>query len=263
MGDFFDKARSDIYGGLANWRLWSALGWYDVRRRYRRSVFGPLWTTMSLAIAVAAIGTIYTKLFNRVPEVYIPHLGLGFLFWILISSLVKRSCRVFVLSERYIKGTRAPLSTFVFLMIWHDVIIFFYQFFVYIVIAVIFNIAPGPVILLSGLGFVLLILNGVWFALFMGILATRYRDIPEIISNVMQVAFFVTPILWMPDMIGRGFGVLDYNPFYHFIELLRAPLLGEAPDALSWWVVIGITAVGWIVAFPLFARYRGRIAYWL
>jgi ABC-2 type transport system permease protein/lipopolysaccharide transport system permease protein len=263
MGDLLDRARRDIYGGLANWRLWTALGWYEVRQRYRRSVFGPLWSTMSLAIAVAAIGTIYAKLFNRPPEVYVPHLTLGFLIWILLSNIIKRSCRVFVRAERYIKGTRAPLSSFVFLILWFDVIIFLYQSFVYVIVAVIFNIIPGPVILLSGLGFALLILNGVWFALFMGILATRYRDITEIISNIMQISFFVTPILWMPDMLGRSLGVLDFNPFYHFVELLRAPLLGQAPEALSWWVVLGITAVGWIAAFLLFARYRGRIAYWL
>jgi ABC-2 type transport system permease protein/lipopolysaccharide transport system permease protein len=263
MGDLLDRARRDIYGGLANWRLWTALGWYEVRQRYRRSVFGPLWSTMSLAIAVAAIGTIYAKLFNRPPEVYVPHLTLGFLIWILLSNIIKRSCRVFVRAERYIKGTRAPLSSFVFLILWFDVIIFLYQSFVYVIVAVIFNIIPGPVILLSGLGFALMILNGVWFALFMGILATRYRDITEIISNIMQISFFVTPILWMPDMLGRSLGVLDFNPFYHFVELLRAPLLGQAPEALSWWVVLGITAVGWIAAFLLFARYRGRIAYWL
>ena len=86
MGDLLDRALRDIYGGLANWRLWTALGWYDVRRRYRRSVFGPLWSTLSLAIAVAAIGTIYSKLFNRPPEIYLPHLSLGFLTWILCSG---------------------------------------------------------------------------------------------------------------------------------------------------------------------------------
>jgi ABC-2 type transport system permease protein/lipopolysaccharide transport system permease protein len=263
MGDLLDRARKDIYGGLANWRLWTALGWYDVRQRYRRSVFGPFWSTMSLAIAVAAIGTIYAKLFNRPPEIYVPHLTLGFLIWILLGSIVRRSCRVFVRAERYIKGTRAPLSTFVFLILWFDIIIFLYQSFVYVIVAVIFNIVPGPLILLSGLGFILLILNGVWFALFMGILATRYRDISEIMNNIMQIAFFLTPILWMPDMLGRGFGVLNFNPFYHFVELMRAPLLGEAPLALSWWVVLGITVAGWIAAFLLYARYRGRVAYWL
>jgi ABC-type polysaccharide/polyol phosphate export permease len=263
MGDLLYRALRDIYGGLANWRLWTALGWHDVRRRYRRSVFGPLWSTLSLAIAVAAIGSIYTKLFDRPPEIYLPHLALGFLIWILLSNIVKQSCRVFVRSERYIKGTRAPLSTFVFLLIWYDVIIFFYQSFVYVIVAIIFNITPGPVILLSGLGFTLLILNGMWFAFFMGIVATRYRDIPEIMGNIMQIAFFMTPIPWMPDMIGRGLGVLDFNPFYHFVELLRAPLQGQAPEALSWWVVLGITVVGWIVAFVLFARYRSRVAYWL
>ena len=117
MGDFLGKAQRDIYDGLIGWRLWTALAWYEVRQRYRRSVFGPLWTTMSLAIAVAAIGTIYAKLFNRQPEVYVPHLTLGFLVWILLSNIVQRSCRVFVMYEPYIKGSKAPLSAFVFLII--------------------------------------------------------------------------------------------------------------------------------------------------
>jgi ABC-type polysaccharide/polyol phosphate export permease len=262
--DMLDKARRDLRGGLSGWRLWSALAWYDVRRRYRRSVFGPLWSTMSLAIAVAVIGTIYAKLFQRPPEIYVPHLTLGFLFWILLSSTLRRSCRVFVASEKYIKGTRAPLSTFVYLMIWHDIIIFMYQSLVYFVIAAYFNIVPQLITFLTLFGFALFVLNAVWFALFMGILATRYRDIPEIINNIIQISFFLTPILWMPDMmVGRGFGLLTFNPFYHFLELLRAPLLGQTPAALSWWVVLGITGVGWTVAFLLFARYRGRVAYWL
>lgn len=257
-------AVEDLYRGLAGWRLWTLLGWYDVRRRYRRSVFGPLWTTLSMAILVAALGTLYTKLFNRTPEVYIPHLALGFLTWTLLANIITGSCQSFIAAERYIKEIRVPLSTFVYRTIFLNLIVFLYQSLVYVVVAILFDIKPGPAGLLAVPGFLLIILNALWIGLVLGILATRYRDIVEIVSNIIRILFFLTPILWLPDMMGGGRSVLlDFNPFYHFVELLRAPLLGSAPHALAWLVAGGTAALGCPLALWIFARFKSRVAYWL
>ena len=263
MIDSLAKAKNDIVGGLMRWQLWSLLGWYDLRRRYRRSVFGPLWTTFSIAIFVAALGTLYAKLFNRSPEIYIPHLTLGFLAWTFFANTISGSCGAFVSAERYIKEMSVPLSTFIYRIIYQNVIIFLYQSLVYVAVAFVFGIMPGFYVFLAVLGFGLILINAVWVGLLMGVLAARYRDIPEIVSNIMRIAFFLTPILWTPDMVGRRTELLDLNPFYHFIELLRAPLLGNAPQALAWWVALGFALVGWVAALLIFARLRNQIVYWL
>ncbi len=256
-------ANDDLRGGLARWPFWTTLGWYDVRRRYRRSVFGPLWTTLSIAIFVAALGLLYSKLFNRAPEVYVPHLALGMLAWTLLASIIDGGCQVFISAERYIKEIGIPLSTFVFRMIWRSVIIFLYQSILFVAVALIFDIRPGPVALLAVAGLALIILNAMWVELLLGILATRYRDIPEIIGNVIRIVFFLTPIIWMPDMVGRRTELLDFNPFYHFVELIRAPLLGHEPETLAWLTALGAAIVGWPAALLVFARFKNRVAYWL
>lgn len=264
MVNTLSGAQRDLRDGLANWHLWTLLGWYDVRRRYRRSIFGPLWTTLSMAIFVMALGALYAKLFGRPPSVYIPHLTLGFLAWTFLAGVIGGGCNAFVASERYIKEIRVPLSAFVYRMIWQQVIMFCYQSLVFVAVAAFFQIKPGPVALLAVAGFALFILNAVWVGLFMGVLATRYRDIPEIMNNIIRIVFFLTPILWMPEMVGEGRSLLlDFNPFYHFIEIVRAPLLGNAPHEKAWVVALGFAAVGWPLALLLFARARGRIAYWL
>lgn len=256
-------AREDLLNGLAGWQLWTLLGWQDIQRRYRRSVFGPLWTTLSMAIFVAALGILYAKLFNLRAEIYVPHLTLGFLAWIFMASVISGGCNAFVAAERYIKEIRVPLSTFVYQVVWQNAIMLFYQSLVYAGVALIFDIRPGLTGLFAIAGLGLILLNAVWVALFVGIVATRYRDIPEIIENVIRIIFFMTPILWMRDMVGVRTELFEFNPFYHFIELLRAPLLGNAPEVLSWLVAVGFAAVGWPLTFLLFARLKGRVAYWL
>ena len=259
----FAAAARDLCDGFANWRLWTLLGWRDVQRRYRRSVFGPLWTTLSMAIFVAALGVLYAKLFNQPAERYVPHLTLGFLAWIFLAGVVGGSCNVFVAAERYIKEIGVPLSTFVYQIVWQNAVMLFYQSFVYLGVALVFDIRPGAAALLALAGLALLVVNAVWIALLLGLVATRFRDVPEIVDNVVRIVFFLTPILWMQDMVGERTEVFDFNPFYHFVELLRAPLLGAAPPALSWIVAAGLAAAGWPLTFLVFARLRGRLAYWL
>ncbi len=264
MRDALSRATADLRGGLASWQLWTLLGWYDVRRRYRRSVFGPLWTTLSMAIFVAALGALYAGFFGRPLEIYIPHLTLGFLAWTFLAGIIGGGCNAFIGAERYIKEMRVPLSAFVYRMICQHLIMLCYQSLVFVAVAVIFDIRPGLIAFLAVGGIALFVVNAAWVGLLMGILATRYRDVPEIVNNVVRIMFFLSPILWMPEMAGEARSlILELNPFYHFIEIVRAPLLGNMPHPHAWLLAVGTAALGWPLTVLLFARFKGRIAYWL
>jgi ABC-type polysaccharide/polyol phosphate export permease len=113
-------------------------------------------------------------------------------------------------------------------------------------------------------GLLILCVNGLWIALVLAILCARFRDIQQIIATLLQVAMFVTPIFWSPSQLsGRARVLVDYNILYHFVEIVRDPLMGTAPSLWSWGMVICATVLGWMLAFYLLARFRRRIAYWL
>ena len=61
----------------------------------------------------------------------------------------------------------------------------------------------------------------------------------------------------------HGYVYLDINPFYHLIEVIRAPLLGSAPTTISWLVSIGMALIGWIITLYVYGKYKNRISYWL
>ena len=256
-------AMLDLVKGARSFHLWGLLGWQDVRRRYRRSIIGPFWLTISMGILVAVLGTLYGALLKVEIADYVPFLALGFIFWTLISSLITDGCATFTGAESIIKQVDLPLSVHGYRVVWRNLLIFCHNAAIFVVVAIIFSIWPGWTGLLALPGLALICLNGVWVGLLSGLMSARFRDVPPLVDSIMRIVFFVTPIIWMPELLPDRAVLLDFNPFFHFLEVVRAPLLGQAPELVSWLAVLGITLGGCLVTFALFCRYRRRVAYWV
>jgi ABC-type polysaccharide/polyol phosphate export permease len=257
------KALTDIYDGLNRWELWGTLGWQDIRHRYRRSIIGPFWITLSMGIMVGALGFLYSQFFGQPIREYLPFLALGIIIWGFISTLILDGCIVFIASESVIRQLRSPLSVYVFRVMWRNLIIFAHNMVIYLVIMLIFGIWPGTQGLLAIPGVVILCLNGIWASFLVGLLSARFRDIPMLAANIIQILFFFTPIIWNVEQLRSSKLVAELNPFYHLVEIVRMPLLGHAPPLSTWFVVSGVTVVGYLVALGFFVRFRARIAYWV
>lgn len=256
-------ALRDIWEGARAWRLWMLLGWQDIRQRYRRSKIGPFWVTVSMGAMIGGMAFLYAGLFHTDVQEYLPALTLGFIIWGLIGTTVTENCRAFIDGESIIKQVRLPLSLHVYRVIWRNLIIFGHNVVIYIIVAVVFGIWPGWTGLFALPGLALICLNGVWVGILLGVLSARFRDVPQIIASVIQIAFFLTPIIWQPQSLPDRQWILEFNPFYYFVELARQPLLGQGSSMHIWGGALATTACGSLLAFLLYSRCRRRIAYWL
>lgn len=254
----------DIIEGALAWRLWGSLGWQDIRQRYRRSKIGPFWVTLSMGVMVAGMGVLYADLFHTDVRTYLPYLTVGFIVWGLIGPLVTENCNAYIDGEGIIKQVKLPLSLHVYRVVWRNLIIFAHNFVIFIVVAVLFKIWPGWSTLMAIPGLLLICLNGVWIGLLWGPISARFRDVPQTIASVMQIAFFMTPIMWQPSAVPGREWFLKLNPFYYFVTLVRGPLLGNEAAAVHLWRwALAITVFGWVITFFMYRRCRWRIAYWL
>jgi ABC-2 type transport system permease protein len=284
----FARAIEDITKGVAQRELWAHLGWQDIRQRYRRSVIGPLWITISMGVTALGLGILYAVLFKHSISVFLPYVTTGFIVWGFINGCLTEGMSTFIANEGLIKHLPAPLTVYALRTVWRQTLMFLHNLIVYVIVLVIFfssidhvyQLNPGKGQIHPGLGlwslsaipgFVLLALNGVWLTLLFGIISTRYRDIPQVINSIIQLAFYLTPIVWSPDDLfgagtsGRGWAkvVFQLNPLYHFVQVLRAPLIGQHVDWWSWVVVGGFTVVGWALALLAMRNYRARVSYWV
>jgi len=213
---------------------------------------------------VGALGLVYAAIFKVDVAKYVPYLATGLVMWGFLATLANEGCQSFIAGEGIIKQLRLPLSLHVARVLWRNVIILGHNLIIVLVVLLWFGSYPGlSGLLLFILGLSVVLINATWLCLLLGLVCARFRDVPLIVSNLVQLFFFLTPILWDRSLMPGRQRVIDWNPAFHFVEVVRAPLLGDMPSTTTW-LFIGITTVmGWTILFALFVRYRRRIAYWL
>jgi ABC-type polysaccharide/polyol phosphate export permease len=258
-------ALRDLAAGLARYDLWGRLGWLEVKRRYRRTVIGPFWSVVSLGIFVATIGSVGTALWNQDPYHYVPYLTAGMIAWLMISTSLTEACTLFIANSNLYRHARFDFSLLAYALLWRNFLVFLHHVLVYALVVLV--LAPhvvGTAMVLLAPGLLLLFLNGVWVSLLLGLCCLRFRDVQQIVSSMIQIAIFITPLFWPPDQVHGHVRLLfvHLNPLFHCIELVRAPLLGQVPAADSYVAVGAMAAAGWLVTLAAFVRYRQRIAYW-
>lgn len=255
----------DVLYGFRNCRISSFLAFSDIRQRYRRSSLGPFWITISTGVMIACIGLIFGGLFKSPMSEFLPFLTVGLIVWGLISSTIIEATTVFVNSESIIKQLPLPLFTHILRMIFRNIYIFCHNFVIFPLVCLIFKFPFNLNFFLFFPGLIVLILNLIWLSLFLGIICSRFRDLTQIVNSLLQVIFYVTPIIWLPSLLPARakIMILDWNPFYHLIEIVRAPLLGTTPTTMNWIFSFIFLFCGSCVSIKLFNKYRDRIAYWL
>ena len=257
-------ARADIVDGIFAFDIWLRLGWQEIKRRYRRTVFGPLWATLSLAIFVSALSYVWAPLFQVEIRTYLPFLTTGMVSWSFVSALINDGCTTFISGEGLIKTMNFPYSTFAFMIAWRNTIVLLHHLAIVVFVYVAFPENLSFNLVLFAPAVLIVAVNGAWIGMLLGMVSTRFRDIPPLIGNLMGVMLFITPIFWAPSQLGdKGQYFASLNYLFHLVDILRSPLLGQRPSALSYGVTIGGAILGWTLTFMIYARFRRRLAFWL
>jgi ABC-type polysaccharide/polyol phosphate export permease len=249
---------------ISHFNMWFLLGWYDMRQKYRRSLIGPFWITISSGVMVACIGFVFSKLFGSQLAEYLPNYAAGQILWSLISLQIIDSCNCFIQYRAVMKQIDVPITVHILRKLWYNLILFFHNALIIVVALAIFKQNVFPEIFLALPAFLLVCTLLFFISIVLGIICTRFRDIAQIVDVMIHLVFFFTPIVWMKKTLpGDCSWVTDYNPFYHVIEVIRAPLLGHAPDPMLWIYVSGYVVVSGVIAVFFIRRFRDRVTYWL
>ena len=268
----YRRAFGDLRTGFNQRELWLHLGWQDIKQRYRRSVIGPFWITIATGVQAIAMGLLYSVLLDIDLREFLPHVTVGLIIWNLISAAILEGGDVFVANEGLIKQLPSALSVHVYRLVWRQLLLLGHNLLIYVIIIAIFW-PPGGLhwtVIFAIPALVLILLNAVWVSILFGIIATRYRDIAPILNSFVTLMFFMTPIVWTTSGLVQMGGeaakrakLVEINPLFHYLDIIRAPLIGEDQQAYHWYIVLGFTVVGWALAILALKKYRARVPYWV
>lgn len=248
--------------GLLHVIAYMAVG--DLRSRYRRSVLGPFWITLGTAAGTVGLGMVWSELLKMDRAVFVPSLTAGLILWQLLSGCITEATTTYWRQSAVLRNVSSvPLSMPPIQMVLKHLINFLHNVPVFAAVMVFFHIPLTPATLLVLPCLLLLALNLFWITLLLSMLGARFRDLEYVIGAAMPVLMFLSPVFYRPDYLPFNQAFVWANPFSHFIELIRYPLLGSPPPDFVVLVNVLLCLIGGAFTLVLFNAKRDRIAYWL
>ena len=235
----------------------------DLKARYKNSILGPLWISLGTGIFIFGLAIIWGELFNKDRSNFVPSMAVGMLMWHFISSCLYESTTIFVNKSSVIKNINLPLFIYPLQIVIKQLINFAHNFVIYIIIFFIYDIQTGLNIFYFIPLMILFLINMLWITLLFSIVGSRFRDFTFVISSILPLLFFLTPVLYSPSDLNFLRPALWLNPFSHFISIIRAPLIGSNIELDSLIFCLIFMVLGWIMTIYLFNRTRDKIIFWI
>lgn len=254
----------DLVEAFKQHELWMTLGWNDVLGRYKRSVLGPFWITLSMLVTLCAMGPLYGSLFNKELSSFLPHLALGLIFWTFLSSTLIECSSIYNDSTAYLKQIKLPASLFILRVLYRQCCILLHNCLLIPLVFLFFNIPINFNILLIIPSLIITLLFLYSIGIIIALFCTRYRDMVPVVQSMMGLLFFVTPILWSIDQLPEAKQhIISFNIFSSYLEILRKPILGHIPNFSEWIISLCLALSLFVISLLLLKKYQHRITFWI
>jgi ABC-type polysaccharide/polyol phosphate export permease len=264
LGRSSGAAIRDLVAGAHRWRLWYLIGSAEMRRRFARARLGQLWIMLSSALSVSIMGFAWALLWKEPVHDILPFISISVTVWQFLAAVLNDASTAFPQSSQYFLNQYMPASTIIYSVLYKNVATFLLNMVFPIFIVIFLGDSVTTYSLLSVVGLSLVIAWCLFIGYAVAILCTRFRDIAQIVSTVLQVAFFVTPVIWKPEFLPpQAHYLVSYNPFAPLLAVVRDPLLGRPLPCGVWLTACGIVLGTSACVLPFVGRFCRRLVYWL
>lgn len=256
----------DLVLSLRKPEFWALSTWLDIVVKYRQSRLGIVWLLMPAVIYVWGLGAFFAAMQHAQLVHFAAHVGLGYIVFRAINAVIIESTTCFSSSSAFILDGHLRLTDFVLRVVAKAL---FYFVMALPVVALALAVYPDMQwanVLLGALSVPLIILNALWIAVLFALVGARFPDLSQFIGNVFMFAFLLTPIIWYADSVPpdsvRGM-FMRLNPLFHMVEVVRAPILGERIETLTFYYLGVMMLVGWGLAAYFYRRYAKFVPLWV
>lgn len=257
---------TDLRASLGNPEFWAFSSWLDLLVRARRSSLGVFWLMAPALVYVFGLGSFFAGMQGKSIGEFAAYVALGSMVFRSLMSAVIGSSSVFTGSQSFIMDGQMRMTDYLLQSLAKS----FFDLCMYVPVTVVALVLYGGVswqgLLWAPFTLLLIYLNGLWITVVFALGGARLPDLGQLVQNVSIFLFLLTPIIWyaetMPAGSVRG-QLMRFNPFYHFVTLFRAPIMGQPVETGTYWYVGVMTVVGLLAATVLYRRYARFVPLWI
>lgn len=235
----------------------------EIKERYIRSVIGPFWITLSMFFVILSIGIVFNYLFQQNISDFIPYLAIGLIIWSFIQACFTEATKILKDNYSIMNNQNVNLNFFVLRVIFRNLIILLHHLIIIIFIFFYFSLKLNFFILILPLSILVTLFFLFYLIKIITIISARYNDMEQVIVSILTFAFYLTPIIWKKKFLIEYEYLLNFNIFYHLINIFRAPLLNEDNYFLSLIVIISTTFLIYLLNKFKFKKYEKKIIFWI
>lgn len=239
------------------------LAWADTKARYKKSVIGPFWPTLTNVFGILGLGLVWGNLLKQDMQTFIPQLTVGLIVWQLIAGALTDGPQTFVRHAGMVRNVSMPSWFFSVRALAKHLINLLHNLVILVGVMLYYKVPLTENTWLALPGLLLVTLNLYWLLHGLGLVGARFRDIELLITSLVPLLFFISPVIYRGDQLPAALNVVWLNPFTYMIEAIRTPLLGAAPDTSTWFVLVGMLIFGSGLTW-LYQRTQGKnLAFWV
>ncbi|WP_188453113.1 ABC transporter permease [Glycocaulis albus] len=259
------RSMRDIATAFSRPRLWVFLGWRDFTVSFDRSHAGLVWSLVQPAVWISAVYIFLGPALADEGRNYLLYLSLGVALFFYLSTVIAGGSSVFLKNKGIIQNVPMPL----FVLPLRHAASAASQLALHLLIPACVFLATSATfswtMLLALPALALIVFSAAFVSAGMGLIGARFGDFQFVVTALMRVMMFVTPIFWYPqDREGAVRAIAaTYNPLAHLIDIVRTPLMGELPS-LQNIVGAGLTiGLSILVGGAIFVFGRRNIIRWI
>lgn len=256
----------DLVGSLRSPEFWAMSCWLDIVVRSRQSRLGIFWLVSPAIIYIWGMGAFFASMMGAPLTEFATYVGVGYLVFRMVNSAITESTGTLAASAPFILDGHVRLTDFVLKVIANSSFHFLISLPVVVVALLIHPDPNWSGVLLSFVTLPVVLLNALWIGVVFALVGARFPDLRHFVSNIFMFAFLLTPIIWSAELMPPGSlrgTLMRFNPFYHLVELVRAPILGQQIDALTPVYLATMTLGGGLLAAFVYRRYARYVPLWI
>jgi ABC-type polysaccharide/polyol phosphate export permease len=258
------KSLGDLKRGFSLWPVWTHQAYHEISSKYKRTALGSIWISGAMVATALALAIMIGGIQGQPLQVTLPYVMAGIMAFALSGSYIMvDSPEVYMGAANIIKNHAYPFSYYTLETLTRSFIVFAHNLIAfYIAMAIVGGLAVPNWTVIFGL--VLVYINSFLWGSLISMAAARFRDLRFLFPFMSQIVFFLTPIFWHPTNVsGWRVALINFNPFYGLVEIIRTPMLGGLPMAVAWEQALIATTAGLVLWLIFFGLNRAKIAFWI